>query len=96
MAPEQVAGDDPSPAWDIWALSVITYEILTGKHPFREAVVPGTGESSDNAGTTAHPIRRTALPGSLDAFFGRALSRNRAERPQNAAVFLSALEQVLA
>lgn len=34
MAPEQAAGGAASPAWDHWALSVIAYEMLTGRHPF--------------------------------------------------------------
>lgn len=34
MAPEQLRGDPPSTAWDIWALAVIAFEMLTGAHPF--------------------------------------------------------------
>ena len=39
MSPEQVAGDEVDPAWDIWALAVIAYEMLTGGHPFRRTLV---------------------------------------------------------
>ena len=38
MAPEQVAGDEVNPEWDIWAVGVIAYEMLTGSHPFRRTV----------------------------------------------------------
>ncbi|MBY0494735.1 MAG: protein kinase [Cyanobacteria bacterium] len=34
MAPEQAGGGEASPAWDMWALAVIAYEMLTGEHPF--------------------------------------------------------------
>ncbi len=34
MAPEQLAGTAPSISWDIWALGVISYEMLTGARPF--------------------------------------------------------------
>jgi tRNA A-37 threonylcarbamoyl transferase component Bud32 len=34
MAPEQLRGEDPQPSWDLWALAVTTYEMLTGRHPF--------------------------------------------------------------
>jgi eukaryotic-like serine/threonine-protein kinase len=34
MAPEQLRGEPVSTAWDVWALAVIAYEMLTGMHPF--------------------------------------------------------------
>ncbi|MGI8619779.1 MAG: protein kinase domain-containing protein [Gemmatimonadaceae bacterium] len=37
MAPEQLAGGDVSPGWDMWAVAIIAHEMLTGVHPFRRA-----------------------------------------------------------
>src|SRR5579864_7000598 len=34
MSPDQLNGEVASAAWDLWALAVITYEMLTGAHPF--------------------------------------------------------------
>jgi serine/threonine-protein kinase len=34
MAPEQLLGEAPAHSWDLWALGVIAYEMLVGKHPF--------------------------------------------------------------
>jgi eukaryotic-like serine/threonine-protein kinase len=96
MAPEQVAGDDASPGWDIWALSVIACEMLTGAHPFRERIVPGQDERSRDGAATTRYAGRTALPAAVDVLLGRALSRNRAERPQSADALLSAMEEALA
>ena len=33
MSPEQLQGGAPEPAWDVWALTVIAYEMLTGAAP---------------------------------------------------------------
>jgi len=98
MAPEQVAGDEVQPAWDIWALAVIAYEMFTGGHPFHRTMVfaadPGSPDSETAVGVTpgapAHP-----LPDRLTMFFSTALSTNRANRPADAAIFLRACEQAL-
>lgn len=95
MAPEQVAGDDVNPAWDVWAVSVMAYEMLTGRHPFKQAIVFGYTRHSDEVATAEHG-ERVALSPRIETFFRQALSRNRADRPQNADDFLAALEQVLA
>ena len=94
MAPEQVAGDDVNPAWDVWAVSVIAYEMLAGRHPFRQAVGFGHARHSDH-GPAAEHGGRPALPPSIEAFLRRTLSRDRSERPANADDFLAGIEQVL-
>ena len=37
MSPEQRRGEQPLHAWDLWALAVVTYEMLTGGYPFEES-----------------------------------------------------------
>jgi tRNA A-37 threonylcarbamoyl transferase component Bud32 len=93
MAPEQVAGDDVNPAWDVWAVGIIAYEMLTGRHPFRQAVGFGYGHSADSP--TAEHGGGPTLPPTTEAFFRRALSRNRSDRPATADDFLAGIEQVL-
>ena len=37
MPPEQLRRHEVDPAWDLWALTVIVYEMLTGSNPFAGA-----------------------------------------------------------
>jgi eukaryotic-like serine/threonine-protein kinase len=93
MAPEQAAGDIVSPAWDVWALGVITYEMLTRSHPFRRRVTFGGVDAADAQAITVpvapvHPD----LSEPAAAFFRRALSSERELRPQDPLAFLQELE----
>jgi serine/threonine-protein kinase len=93
MAPEQAAGDVVSPAWDIWALGVITHEMLTGRHPFRRHIDFGPDESVTTGleGDLAAP----ALPEAVNALLSTALSAQQGPRPKGALDFLRAFEAVL-
>ena len=96
MAPEQAAGDTVSPAWDIWALGVIAYEMLTRSHPFRRRVSFGSSDGGE-----VDPLAMVAQPAHphlsepATAFFRRALSSERELRPTDALTFLEELELVL-
>jgi eukaryotic-like serine/threonine-protein kinase len=88
MAPEQILGDEVSPAWDVWALSVMAFEMLTGRHPFRSTSSP-TAVDPDRA------LLAGNLPRPVANFFKGALSPDGSARPKDAMGFLSACEQVL-
>ena len=45
MAPEQLAGGPPSPAWDQYAFGVLAYELLTGKHPRISGLIEASGRA---------------------------------------------------
>ncbi|HUE84837.1 MAG TPA: serine/threonine-protein kinase, partial [Vicinamibacterales bacterium] len=93
MAPEQLTGDAVNPGWDVWAMSVIAYEMLTGSHPFRHNATFGSTPSSDLTGSREPGV---VLSDAARAFFRTALSTDRALRPSRAAGFLAACEQALA
>jgi tRNA A-37 threonylcarbamoyl transferase component Bud32 len=93
MSPEQLMGGDPNVLWDLWALAVVTYEMLTGTLPFPR----GTAESWRHAivkGSFIPIAEHFAEPNARwIAFFTRTLAPDCTMRPQTAAEFLSALEQ---
>jgi hypothetical protein len=94
MAPEQITGDEVNPGWDVWAIGVIAYEMLTASHPFRrEVAFAGEDTAADLA--TADRQQTPRLSAAAAAFFRTALSTERALRPADALAFLAACEQVL-
>jgi serine/threonine-protein kinase len=85
MSPEAIAAGPSGPSFDLWSLSFVLYEALTGRHPF----------ATLSAGEMADAIRRSAIPdvrdlcpdcpASLAAFFRDALSPVETRRPASAA-----------
>jgi len=95
MSPEQLQGKPVELSWDLWALAVVAYEMLTGNHPFAR---PTTLEwqTATLAGSLT-PVSKylSDAPGSWQQFFVRALALDPRERPASARMFLSELEQAL-
>lgn len=96
MSPDQLNGEAASPAWDIWALAVITYEMLTGTHPFPATSVGQMQHSIVSGRLTPLSTHLPDAPAEWQQFFERALSPTTAVRPQSAKEFLSALGKAFA
>ena len=94
MAPEQVAGDDVSPSWDVWAVAVMAYEMLTASHPFRRQVAFVADATMADI-TMLDRKEAPRLTESAVNFFRTALSSDRALRPGDPLRFLDACEQAL-
>ncbi len=61
-APEQLYGERPSPAWDVWALGAVLYEGIEGRLPWDDAADPVFARSQlDTAARTPRGTGR--LPG---------------------------------
>ena len=94
MAPEQLRDQPVDPTWDLWALAVITYEMLTGVNPFAGP----TGLDYAAVLMGRFPPLTMFLQGSptrWQEFFERALALDPARRPKLARAFFGELEQVL-
>lgn len=85
-APEQIAGLPVGPAADIYALGVVTYQLLAGRPPF-------VGDTAALLYAHAHetPPRlwelRPGLPGPVYAAVARALEKDPAKRPSTGRQF---------
>ncbi len=93
MAPEQLRGGAPDPSWDIWALALMTCEMLTGSHPFATLAlgVPGAEPSA----TAPYGAGDGRVPTPWQPFFSRWLSTDPSGRPADARALFDELEQML-
>lgn len=91
MSPDQLSGEAASPAWDIWALAVMTYEMLTGTHPFPATSVGQMHYSIVNGRFTPLSAHLPDAPADWQQFFEQALNAKSAVRPQSAKEFISTL-----
>jgi serine/threonine protein kinase len=82
MAPEQVMGHDVDKRADIYAMGVLTFEMLTGRLPFsgsnRMEVAYATVNSPIPSAVKINPN----LPDELDALLAKVLAKDPAQRPQ--------------
>jgi eukaryotic-like serine/threonine-protein kinase len=93
MSPEQLRGNAAAESWDIWALTVLAYEMLTGTHPFARTTDLRT---LSHAGSTPISLSEaSALPAKVRSFFGRSLAFDISDRPASVPRFIEELEQAL-
>jgi eukaryotic-like serine/threonine-protein kinase len=82
MAPEQLRGEPVSTAWDVWALTMVAFEMLAGQPAFE-----GADPARPGALAAARPQWRT--------FFDDALAFDPARRPPSALALADGLAGAL-
>ena len=84
MSPEQLRVEPLSPRSDLFAVGLMLYETLAGRHPF--AAASQVEMQRNILCTTPRPIRvrRPALPEALEDLLVRALAKAPADRPASA------------
>jgi len=85
IAPERLAGEDATPESDVWAVGVVLWEALSGRHPFWGVPLQ---EVAVAIGGGAPPLasERRDLPRRLLAAVDSALARDPARRPRASAL----------
>jgi serine/threonine-protein kinase len=93
MAPEQAAGGHVDHRADLFAAGVVFYELLTGRHPFRQAADLKTLDAV-RRGEVIPPSRLNPdVPAALDAVVAAALQVDPDRRYASATAFKDALNQ---
>ncbi|HVS83992.1 MAG TPA: serine/threonine-protein kinase, partial [Gaiellaceae bacterium] len=80
ISPERLAGEDASEAADVWAIGVMLWEALAGRHPFWQGSMLETARAIERG---ARPLSelRPDLPKRLLQLVDRALAQEPRRRP---------------
>src|ERR1700719_1219449 len=82
MAPEQVMGHDVDRRADIYALGVLTFEMLTGRLPYTGANRMEVAYATVNSPIPSAVQLNANLPDELDQLLAKVLAKDPNERPQ--------------
>ncbi len=91
MSPEQARGDSLAPNTDVWSLSVILYEMLTGVRPFRGEFETALMYSIVNEDPEPITTHRADVPPSLWRTIQKGLEKDPSKRYQSVNEFLTAI-----
>ena len=92
MAPEQFEGKDVTPATDLYALGIVIYEMVTGKHPYASSNPFGAAVLRGRRPEPVSSFHR-GVPHRWDAVIRRCLEYDVARRYQSADEVASALRR---
>src|SRR5207302_6086950 len=85
IAPERLAGADTTEAADVWAVGLMLWEALAGRHPFWRSSLLETARAIESGAPRLESMRPD-LPKPLLAAVDRALDLDPARRPDAAAL----------
>ena len=95
MAPEQVRQDAVTPATDLFALGVVLYQLLSGRHPFAGPSIAAITQRLLTETPVALNTLRGDLPQGLAELIDRTLDRRPQRRPRGALAMAHELSALL-
>ncbi|MDO5031374.1 protein kinase [Corynebacterium sp.] len=94
LAPEQVNGEDITPASDVYSAGIVLFELLTGTVPFSGPTPLEHAMARLHADVPAPSARISGVPKLVDALVATATAREPRQRFADAHEFLDALDDV--
>jgi serine/threonine protein kinase len=94
MAPEQVLGQDLDHRVDIYAMGVMTFEMMTGQMPFGGSNAIEIAIATVNQPVPSACALNPGLPDELDAVLARAMAKEPQDRPDSVRELIGMLGKV--
>jgi eukaryotic-like serine/threonine-protein kinase len=94
MSPEQLRGENPAESWDLWALTVVAYEMLAGAHPFAGSTTMDLYRAIIEGKAIPLKKRLPEAPSGWQEFFDHALSIKVDPRPDSALQLFSQFSRI--
>ncbi len=95
VAPEQIQGDPATPASDVYALTGVLYECLTGEVPYPKPSEAATLHAHVMQPPPVLSERRPDLPPALDGVIAQGMAKDPWSRPSQAAELIQAASRAL-
>jgi serine/threonine protein kinase len=92
LSPEQVRGEEATPATDVYALGVVLYQFLTGRLPYEGSTLAELAVRQQNERPLPPSTYNDEVPGPLGAAVLRALEGNPARRYASASELAGGLQ----
>ena len=95
MAPEQWRGEEVTPAADLYALGVMTYQLVTGRVPFEAPTPYALMHKHLHEEATPAQALRVGLPEAVTPILQRAMAKEAHERFATASAYAQAFDEVI-
>jgi serine/threonine protein kinase len=95
LSPEQARGEPAGPASDLYAIGVVSYQLLAGRLPFDAASLTDLARKQDTSAPPPLHELDPQIPRALSLVVARALERDAADRFEDAAAMERALADSL-